>query len=47
MAVFEYTGLVAASGKQVKGVRDADNAKVLRAALKREGDALPSTKGLL
>lgn len=37
MAVFEYTGLVAATGKQVKGVRDADNAKVLRAALKREG----------
>ena len=37
MAVFEYRGLVAASGKSVKGVRDADNAKALRAALKREG----------
>src|ERR1700712_152983 len=37
MAVFEYTGLVVASGKQVRGVRDADNPKVLRAALKREG----------
>ncbi len=37
MAVFEYRGLVAATGKQVHGVRDADNAKVLRATLKREG----------
>src|SRR3984885_15611492 len=42
MAVFEYTGLVGASGKQVKGVRDADNAKVLRATLKREGVLLTS-----
>ena len=37
MAVFEYRGLVSATGKQVRGVRDADNAKVLRAVLKREG----------
>ena len=37
MAVFEYRGLVVATGKQVHGVRDADNAKVLRATLKREG----------
>jgi general secretion pathway protein F len=37
MAVFEYRGLLVASGKPVKGVRDAENAKVLRAALKREG----------
>ncbi len=37
MAVFEYRGLIAASGKQVHGVRDADNAKVLRAVLRREG----------
>ncbi len=37
MAVFEYRGLVVASGKEVKGVRDADNVKVLRAALKRDG----------
>src|SRR5690349_15117951 len=37
MAVFEYRGLVSATGKQVHGVRDADNAKVLRAILKREG----------
>lgn len=42
MAVFEYTGLVVASGKQVRGVRDADNAKVLRAALKREGVLITS-----
>src|SRR6266581_1533222 len=44
MAVFEYRGLVAASGKHVKGVRDADNAKVLRAALKREGVLLTSAQ---
>ncbi len=37
MAVFEYTGLLVASGKPVKGVRDSDNAKTLRAQLKREG----------
>lgn len=37
MAVFVYRGLQVASGKQVSGVRDADNAKVLRAQLKREG----------
>jgi general secretion pathway protein F len=37
MAVFEYRGILAANGKQVHGVRDADNAKALRAVLKREG----------
>ena len=37
MAVFVYSGLAVASGKKVNGVRDADNPKVLRAALKREG----------
>src|SRR5271163_2460692 len=37
MAVFECRGLIAATGKQVHGVRDADNAKVLRAVLRREG----------
>jgi general secretion pathway protein F len=37
MAVFEYKGLLVATGKAVHGVRDADNAKVLRAQLKREG----------
>jgi general secretion pathway protein F len=37
MAVFEYRGVLSATGKQVRGVRDADNAKTLRATLKREG----------
>jgi general secretion pathway protein F len=37
MAVFVYRGLIVASGKQTSGVRDADNPKVLRAQLKREG----------
>ncbi|MGH7440580.1 MAG: type II secretion system F family protein, partial [Polyangiaceae bacterium] len=44
MAVFEYRGIVAASGKQVHGVRDADNPKVLRAVLKREGVLLTSAQ---
>jgi general secretion pathway protein F len=42
VAVFEYRGIVATSGKQVHGVRDADNAKSLRAVLKREGVLLTS-----
>jgi general secretion pathway protein F len=37
MAVFEYRGVLSATGKPVRGVRDADNAKTLRAALKRDG----------
>jgi general secretion pathway protein F len=37
MAVFEYRGILSATGKQVRGVRDADNAKALRAVLRREG----------
>jgi len=37
MAVFEFRGVVAASGKSVRGVRDAENAKTLRAALRRDG----------
>src|ERR1700730_8104774 len=44
MAVYEYRGLVASTGKQVRGVRDADNAKVLRATLKREGVLLTSAQ---
>lgn len=36
MAAFEYRGLNKA-GKEVKGVRDADNEKSLRSSLKREG----------
>ncbi len=37
MAVFEFRGVVAATGKTVRGVRDAENAKVLRTALRRDG----------
>ena len=37
MAVWVYSGLTVARGKKVSGVRDADNPKVLRAQLKREG----------
>ena len=44
MAVFEYRGLLVASGKNVHGVRDADNAKVLRAVLKREGILLTNAR---
>ena len=44
MAVFQYRGIVAASGKQVRGVRDADNAKVLRAILRRDGVLLTDAR---
>ena len=37
MAVFEYRGIQVASGKPVKGYRDADNPKALRAALRKDG----------
>jgi general secretion pathway protein F len=37
MAVFEFRGIQIASGKPVKGFRDADNPKTLRALLRREG----------
>jgi general secretion pathway protein F len=37
VAVFEYRGILIGSGKPTKGVRDAENAKVLRALLKRDG----------
>lgn len=37
MAVFEYRGIQIDSGKAVKGYRDADNARALRALLRREG----------
>jgi general secretion pathway protein F len=40
MAVFEWQGITT-SGKEVKGVRDADNAKALRTALRREGVLVP------
>src|SRR5215469_16959890 len=44
MAVFEYRGILSATGKQVRGVRDADNQKVLRATLKREGILLTNAQ---
>ncbi len=44
MAVFEYRGVLAASGKAVHGFRDADNARSLRAVLKREGVMLTSAQ---
>lgn len=37
MAVFSFRGIQIDSGKPVKGFRDADNAKALRALLRREG----------
>lgn len=44
MAVFEYTGVDAASGKSVKGYRDAENPRALRAALRKEGVLLASAQ---
>lgn len=37
MAVFEFRGVQSATGKPVKGYRDAENVKALRAMLRREG----------
>jgi general secretion pathway protein F len=37
VAVFEFRGVQVQSGKPVKGFRDAENAKALRALLRREG----------
>jgi general secretion pathway protein F len=37
MAVYEFRGIQVATGKAVKGFRDADNAKALRGVLRREG----------
>ncbi|APS00019.1 type II secretion system F family protein [Pajaroellobacter abortibovis] len=42
MAVFEYRGILSATGKQVRGVRDSDHIRSLRAILKREGVLLTS-----
>jgi general secretion pathway protein F len=44
MAVFEYRGILTSTGKHVHGVRDADNAKMLRATLKREGILLTNAQ---
>jgi general secretion pathway protein F len=41
VAVYEWRGLNPA-GREVKGVRDADNPKVLRGLLKRDGILLTS-----
>jgi general secretion pathway protein F len=37
VAVFEYKGILVATGKPVKGVRDAENAKALRVILRKDG----------
>ncbi|MCC6215110.1 MAG: type II secretion system inner membrane protein GspF [Polyangiaceae bacterium] len=37
MAVYEFRGIRIDGGKAVKGIRDAENAKALRALLRREG----------
>jgi general secretion pathway protein F len=37
VAVFEYRGIQVASGKPVKGYRDAENPRTLRAQLRKEG----------
>lgn len=37
MAVYEFSGITVASGKAISGVRDAENVKVLRTALRKEG----------
>lgn len=42
MAVYQFRGVSAATGKEVRGVRDADNAKGLRTMLRREGIVLTS-----
>lgn len=42
MAVYEYRGILIGTGKPTKGVRDADNAKTLRASLRKEGILLTS-----
>lgn len=37
MAVFEYRGIQVSTGKPVKGYRDAENARALRAQLRKDG----------
>ena len=44
MAVFEYTGVNVAGGKSVKGYRDAENLRVLRTLLRRDGVMLTSAQ---
>ena len=42
MAVFEYRGILVGTGKPTRGVRDAENAKALRALLRKDGVLLTS-----
>ncbi len=44
MAVFEYTGIEAGSGKSVKGYREADSPRVLRGLLRKDGVLLTSAE---
>lgn len=44
MAVFEFTGIAEAGGKSVKGYRDAENLRALRAVLRKEGVLLTSAQ---
>jgi general secretion pathway protein F len=37
MAVYEWRGIAGASGKEVKGLRDAENVRALRALLRKDG----------
>ncbi len=37
MAVFEYRGILVSTGKNVQGLRDAENMKALRGILRRDG----------
>lgn len=37
MAVYEYRGIAVATGKPVRGIRDAENLKALRAVLRKDG----------
>lgn len=42
MAVFQYAGIDSSSGKAVKGYRDAENVRALRAVLRKDGILLTS-----
>jgi general secretion pathway protein F len=44
VAVFEYRGILAGTGKAVKGYRDADNPKALRALLRKDGILLTNAQ---
>ena len=44
MAVFEYTGIESASGKSIKGYRDAESPRALRVALRKDGVLLTSAE---